>query len=52
MGIRTLLSKIPLLGNIFFENAISLSITPSNATPLKKDDRIMYIYKIILLSKV
>ena len=30
--IRTPLSKIPLLGGIFFQNA----------TPLKKDERIMY----------
>ena len=37
LGIRIPLTKIPLLGDIFFLNA-----TPLNAIPLEKDERIMY----------
>ena len=34
LGLRTPLSKVPLLGDIFFLNAIPLNAIPFNSTPL------------------
>ena len=47
MGIRTTLSKIPILGDVFFLSATPLNAIPLSVTPLKKDKRIMYKKKML-----